>query len=924
MKPLKLTMNAFGPYVDKTEIDFEDFGESGLYLIAGDTGAGKTTIFDAISFALYGAASGTVRKDTKSLRSDFANDDNKTYVELEFLNRGEKYTVRRYCQYSRINSRGNVTQESEKAELLKPDKTVISGAKDVTNSIVDILGIDKNHFAHIVMIAQGEFQEFLNSNSDVKSRVFRKIFNTYFYEDFQKQLELQCKEEASNYNDIKKSIQKDVTRIITSDEFGELEEQKKNFLSDEASFLSEGFVSILSEAVKNDKKSQKQIEKDIIHNQKEKDNLIKKIKEAESVENDRENLTKLQAQILILEKDAKESEEIYIKEKANSKERETLAVDIESLKKDLDKYKDLSSLIAESDKKHSELQETNKQYQSDKNKYKESQEKYEQNKKEYEKYSDIEVALEKISRQIKENYQQKETIIGIKENLIKYNVEKTNFESEQKIVAEFQNDYEIKKAYSDKLYKDFINNQVGIIAKDLKQGEPCPVCGATNHPQPAEITKESVSEKDCELAKKDAENSQKKCTEQAKKVSSIKSALSVFEESLTKDAKKYFQQDVIEGLEIKIDENLDNLDTSIKNLTLNEDSIKENLKIKQNLDADIKSFEQNQKQNEESLRKAEEQIKTIEVDFARLNVLINEHKKSLKYENEIIARNVLVEKETKLDELKKCLALAEKRKDDAILLLSKTNGQIKELSKKVEGKDFVDIESLNVQLANLENMLNTLNDSSKIVYNRFKINEEILESIKKEKDDLNKSENRVMLVENLSRTANGRLSGGKTKISFENYVLSNYFEQIIFAANKRLKEMTSGQFEFRRNESRGGNVQTGLDLDVFDAYTTKIRNVSTLSGGESFKAALALSLGLSDVVQQKAGGVQIDTMFIDEGFGSLDSDSLEQTMRILQDLSGSNTLIGIISHVAELKEKIDRKIIVTKKQSGSSLRIELP
>ena len=276
----------------------------------------------------------------------------------------------------------------------------------------------------------------------------------------------------------------------------------------------------------------------------------------------------------------------------------------------------------------------------------------------------------------------------------------------------------------------------------------------------------------------------------------------------------------------------------------------------------------------------------------------------------------------KLKSMNEALENTEKAKNESSSMLSETKGRIRELEEKTSQTIDINSDKLKLVLDKKQNDLKIIQERYVTIHNRHKNNNTKLEYIKKSQKEFEKLSKQVEILDNLNRTANGSLNG-KQKISFENYVLGTYFDEIIVAANQRFKDMTSYQFELRRAETKSGNAQTGLDLDVFDSYTGKTRSVSSLSGGESFKAALALSLGLSDIVQQQTGGIQIETMFIDEGFGSLDNESLEQTMKILQELSCNQTLIGIISHVDILREQIEKKIIVTKTQTGSKLEVNI-
>ena len=917
MKPLKLTINAFGPYVDRTEIDFTTFGDSGLYLITGDTGAGKTTIFDALSFALFGEASGSIRNNSQALRSDFAKDDNITFVELEFLNHGEKYFIRRECGYKKLNKKGNITSVSEKAEITKPNGVILSNLSEVNEEIKNILGIDKNQFAQIVMIAQGEFQKFLNSPTKERKEIFRKIFNTYLYDNFQIKLKEYLEAEQKQIDETKLLISKNTDTIICDENsiIKSFVDEKNVYKLDE--FLKEGKKSI-----KEDSEKLGEIDKLLAKEQIKITKLTQTVKEAQIIEADRKNLEKLKETLPELKLKAKNSEDLYKIEKNKDKEREDLTVNIEKLKIDLKEYNELELKQKELDKNEKLLKNSLELVQKYEKELIDSEKEYEKNKKELLQLKDIDVKIQQKLSEQEKILDTKNKFSDMLKEVSEYKKSKQEFELLAETAKNSQKEYLQKRENAESLYREFISNQAGILAKTLVEGEECPVCGALQHPKPAKLLKTSVGEKDIEKANKAAEKAQKQSTEDAKALAQIDTIAKNFESSLLKFVKKEFKQKTLDNLEEKTKEKLDEITEKENVLSKELSDLNKQQKQKQKLESFIEKYQTKQKEINENLNKENLIVSDLKSLSSSLKAIIKTKQEKLKYENAKTAQNELKKLEDSLLNSKKSLEEAEKQQKENLQKLSQIEGQIKELEKKVQKKQIFNVEDLVKELEERQSVFNKSQQEKMYIYNRHQTNKSVFKNLESLKQNFEHSSKRFELLDILSRTASGTLNG-KPKISFENYVLAAYFDEILYSANKRFKEMTSYQFELRRNLEKSGGGQAGLDLDVFDSYTAKVRNVSTLSGGESFKAALALSLGLSDIVQQQNGGIQIETMFIDEGFGSLDPESLEQTMKILQELSGNKTLIGIISHVETLREKIDKKIIVTKTQNGSKLEVNL-
>ena len=449
------------------------------------------------------------------------------------------------------------------------------------------------------------------------------------------------------------------------------------------------------------------------------------------------------------------------------------------------------------------------------------------------------------------------------------------------------------------------------------------MCGSTEHPCLAELSSENITQEAVDQAKNEEEKSQKNCNDIAKSAAKLKAEFDEQEKTILEKAKANFKILTINRLKEELPnisnrniEDLKELDAKLKKA--NNDANE-----KQKLLTSIEKFEQNEEKTKAEISNKEQDILKKKDIVNTLTVQIKEIKKSLEFESEVDAKKKINELKELQNLLKEKLENLEKIYNEALTSFNQTIGQKKELENSLKNKEVIDIEKLNATKTQLDEEINKLNQNRTLIYSRHQTNSTALKNLKHSKKELEASDEKRNVLQNLSDTANGCLDN-KLKLTFENFVLGKYFKQILVAANRRFKAITYNQFEFIHSEDSKGNAFIGLDINVFDSYTGKERPVSTLSGGESFKAALSLALGLSDIIQQQVGGVQIDTMFIDEGFGSLDSDSLEQTMKILMELSNNETLIGIISHVAELREKIDRKIIVSKDKKGSSIKVEIP
>lgn len=915
MKPLHLTMSAFGPYADKIEVPFERFGESGLYLVTGDTGAGKTTIFDAITFALYGESSGKVR-DSSMLRSDYASPTQKTEVCLTFSYKGEIYKVERTPQYERAKARGDgTTKEVASATLIYPDGKVLTGVKQVTTAITELIGIDSKQFAQIVMIAQGDFLELLLADTVKRSGIFRKIFNTEKIQLFQKNIKQQALEQKRNLDMQKESVMQYVSQIVCNTT--ELET-----LRDGAEIYTlKPLTDELEKSIKDDETAynQSQINLDVIRKTLEQlSSKLDKAKECEKTKKDyesaKQNLDLLKLKIETLEQNLKNAQQ-------NQPECDKLKSEIAKLENEMPIYTALE----------------NAQIQVKKASEKQNQLKTEQTKLDLEqemlkkRLSELETLINELQNSAVELEQLKNIKISldnIKNELYEMQTQYEKacqaYKDYQKIKKDFENANAVYNDVNSKFlnYEQlFFSEQAGILAKDLIENTPCPVCGSLHHPKPATLSNSAISQKQLEDAKKLAETARNKMTQASEKAAQIKSIYELAKEQMEKQAVKLFGEN-----HDKIGVELEKANNDEQNKRLEcENKIKE---CEKKLE-DIKNYKNEQELktkalniNEQNKQKCQADFVTCTAQLSSANAQLETLKNQTRYSSQILAKEALLNAQNKLDELQKQIETAQTALNNANEQKIKYTTLVGTLSEQLEKMPEQDITALENKYNSLEIEQKQLDTEHKNRFNRISTNKSIYNKIKDGIAALEKQDKYCTMLKRLSDTANGEISG--KKLTFENYILAFYFEQIVAAANERFYRMTSGQYKLvRRKDGINGRAQGGLELDVMDFYTGKVRNVRTLSGGESFKASLSLALGLSDVIQLGAGGVEIDAMFIDEGFGSLDAESLDTAMRILESLAGDNRQIGIISHVSELRNRIERKILVTRKRQGSDLKLEM-
>lgn len=914
MRPLKLSIEGFGTYCDFIEIDFTKFGNSGLYLIAGDTGSGKTTIFDAITFALYGEPSGSFRQSSM-LRSTYADENTPTFVELEFSFRDKIYKVNRNPSYMRKAKRGDslVVQDAD-ANLYCPDGSVITKTSTVTAYITELLGLDRNQFMQIAMIAQGDFQKLLTSDTADRQEIFRKIFKTDKYQQLQKVL-------SSMENEIKNDcvvLRNSLTNFFSSaicmenskyaEELNELKE--KDFLWEEKIEILKKIISESEEEKSKEEKNHEEIKKQL----EEYAVKISGIEDFKSAEEEKKEV--LDSIEILKQKDSElletknklenQKDEISEKEKKSTLLQESLRdyESYETLKKSITQFEETNETL------QAELQDCNERLEKGEKIILET----ENNIKEFSLSKEKVLVLNSQKDKLLLKQKNLEEILSLENQKTQLEDELSTAQNECKKLIEQNNS--VQKKYQE-AYNLFLNAQAGILAETLQENFPCPVCGSLSHPNPAKKQTEVLSQteleklkNECELAGNSADKKSQECAVLLTKLENIKNQIA------EKSAQEKFENlnEVLENTKNEISD----CDNQLK---------EENQKVEKcaALEIQLPKYKARAEELETKRNSVKEEIIKNDSDLENNKKLLNDIKNKLEFssqkEAEDFIKNLNSEIEDFNDELKNC---SEKYLQNKETLVQKETS-LKEIQKRLNKSFDFDFEEVQSKAEKIEAEENILQEKLTQLYHQIETDNSVLKNLNENLEVLTKKENQYVMVQKLSNTANGRVGQGKDRIMLETYVQMTYFDRIIAHANKRFLIMSGGQYELvRKKKSDDARVISGLELNVIDHYSGSERSVKSLSGGESFEASLSLALGLSDEIACTAGGIKIDTMFIDEGFGTLDTDTIQKAYDALVLVSEENRLVGIISHVDFLKEKIERQIVVKKElDKGSHVKIVL-
>lgn len=1029
MKPLEITVSAFGPYAGSVQIPLSKLGEQGIFLITGDTGAGKTTLFDAICFALFGEVSGSNR-EVDSLRSDFASPSTKTFVDLTFSHRGETYRILRNPAYLRPKKSGEgTTKETADATLWYPDGSVVSGAEKVKKAAETLLGIDAKQFKQIAMIAQGEFLKLLYADSVERGAIFRRVFHTDFYLAFQKKLKELEKENRTAFEDSGK-------RLLTYLSQCGIEETDENTLLQRAE-------QFLTEAEAEYEKAENiwlQQEKEIAVKEEERLKIAAKKADGENTNRLLDALEKARKdhQTLLEE----ESTQLAKKEELQKQRRavdyvQPKAVDWKQKKVAADRLElQLKELQGQEQKEKEELQNRIEQenaleplrgqLENDRAEAAKKEDRLKDfeakdraagditnQQTEIQKTTAQKEKLEKDKTTLEERLealrQQESQLPAIRERLSALEQAKTRLQEQKELLKEtrdavqdglkvkkelekIQSDYqtakekwEQAKAAADQAERDYLDAQAGILAENLTEGKPCPVCGSVHHPAKAVRPAQAPTQAEWNRLREAEKTEREKTETLSRKSGELKISLDHFRENVRNGLKKLGLEkpSQMQELAVSLQTEETKLDTDLKETKKQEkellkvpDELEKAREEQQNLQKSLdktdtllrqqegalsqKKGEFNQlvqrigegtlaeaqaewkklcaaiKEKEEALQNAANKKQQAETALASTQALLQQTEENFKEscdakEQAKEAFLKTLEEQNFKDKAdfasalvsREILEQAEEKNRAYFVALQTSQQQLASREKEAAGKTYQDLTELEERMERLRVEKEAMQEKVQEQKALWQTRKKAAESARKELQAWKKAEKDYLPIVELSKTANGELAQ-KDKIAFEQFVQGFYFDRILAAANLRFAEMTNGRYHLRRAEvAANKRSQSGLELEVMDYFTGKARGVKSLSGGEAFKASLSLALGLSDLIQQTAGGVEIKAMFIDEGFGALDEESREQAVRILQQLSYGDRMVGIISHVTELKESIEKKLIVKKSSRGSTVSLEV-
>lgn len=891
MRPELLTMQAFGPYKDLTTIDFTKLDDHGIYLLTGPTGAGKTMIFDAIMYALYQTGSGEYRNKEDTFRNRNVPIDVKPFVRLTFSVLNKRYTIERTLRYKAKKDNKNLTDVKV---YLKDESNnqLYTNLKEVNDKIIEIIGVDKNQFVQICMIAQGEFKKILNAKTQDRILIFRKLFNSEKYNELQDAILDDYLGLRRKHDDLTLSLYS-VLQNVEIDDRDEL--LSKYLLSDKVDELLNKQIAKDRIKVDSDSEKAKLIDKQLV-------DIDISINKALQVKKDQEEINKQKLLVNDLN-----NQRIIVSEKLNKLNGDDELISkiddqINKINNDLNAYKQLDDLNKKLNSINISIDNTSKKLNKLNDDKQLNDKEIMKLEKIIEDNSDIEAKSLKHSQLLKEWMQQKDVYQKYISDKKILNEDEILLNNKQGIFQDKYNIYLANKALYDKEYDRFLCNQAGILAKDLKDGEACPVCGSTSHVRLAKILDDVYSYEKLDELKKIVEVQSNECLQLSRDIASISAKIKVAKETL----------DSI------VVSDIDEINSNIKSLNALLLADKKNNDKYQDALNKLPLLKENGDKLNGLINDNSHMLVKLISDKDNVGVYYQDIKSKLSYDCLDSANKMLNKlKEQKKQILDNIRSLQEKiiGIDNSI---SASKAIISTLQSKLADSKVFDIDKLNASKNELNKLKSELNNEIKNTYSILDKNIKILNNIKPIYLDINDNEDKLQLISKINDTINGRSGKESGKIKLETYVQMKFLDEILIKCNLRLMAMTNDQYSLcRHKEADNRQSQTGLDIDVIDHYNNSIRPVSSLSGGESFKASMALALGLSDEIQASSK-IKLETLFIDEGFGTLDDESLEAMMNILADLSNSNKLIGIISHVEQLKQRIDKQIVVSKDSHGNS------
>ena len=914
MRPLTLTIAGFGPYAGVQHLDFKQLGQSGLYLISGDTGAGKTTIFDAITFALFGEASGDSRT-ADMLRSKYAKAEDPTFVELTFSYGGKEYAVRRNPEYERAKTRGTgTTKQAADAQFTYPDGRIVTKLKEVDRAVREVIGLTREQFSQVCMISQGEFRKLLQADTKERQKIFRDIFDTGLYVTLQDELKAQANQVKAQREQAGASIRQYSEGIVCRED---------SLLAPDVERARSGELPItevqelLEQLLQEDAAQQAALVQESQQLDAQLEELVSQLTKAEASQAAKTALDDKLREAAEKTQSLDQLAAALAAAQATLPEQENLGRQITALELLLPSYDELEEKSKDrKDKEHALAAAAEAQ--------KTGQERKRALAGELEAQEEERRALASAAAEKEKLHSQKQTLSQRREKFQNLIASLDKLETERGELSRRQRAYLTAEAASsqlrqeyDRKNKAFLDEQAGIIASTLTEGAPCPVCGSVEHPRLAAVSKSAPTEADVKQAKLDYEAAQRNTEAASGAASTQRGVVSAAEEALTRESFALLGETPPEGIRAAAQRQMELFTSQIAELDVQIAAAEKKEARKAALEQLIPQTETALAECETALADAREQCAALAASLTELESQISALNSKLALPDKAAAEAQKRALASRLETLQTALSQAEWAYNACKEDLAAIHAAAEQLRAQAAEAPALDPQALSSQKEALSGRKSSLDAVLKDLHARLTSNTGAQRNIASKVQEMSELETRYSWMKTLADTANGSLTG-KDKIMLETYVQTTYFDRILERANLRLQKMSGGQYDLeRRRTANSQRSQSGLELDIIDHINTTRRSVNTLSGGEAFLAALALALGLSDEVQMSTG-IRLDTMFVDEGFGSLDSEALNKAYLTLAGLTEGSRLVGIISHVDSLKEKIDNQIVVKKDRTGGS------
>ena len=928
MRPLRLTLSAFGPYAAEITLDLEKLGKGGLYLITGDTGAGKTTIFDAITYALYDHSSSGIREGSM-LRCKYADDKTPTFVELEFEVHGVRYTVRRNPEYQRPKARGEgMTTEKADATLTYPDdRPPVTKAKDVTAAVQEIIGLDYNQFSQIVLIAQGQFTKLLNASTEERSRIFRKLFRTQRYAQLQERLQA----EASALNQQRTAQNAKLDSLLGGLQFSPEDPDAEALRALCAQTVPETALALLDALTARQATALEEAGTALQATEAQLDTVQQQLGAAAQAQRLAQQLAARQAELAAAKPALDAARAEADRHAGDAAQLDALTAQVTQAQSALAAYDALDALCrqqteardaarlaaAQAHKRRTQLDSLNAALAAAET--------------ELAALADADTRLLALQNRSAQLTQRGEALAKLEQRL-------ADCQRQAKAAHKAQENYRAAAAAQDEararrdtLERAFLDAQAGLLAESLTEGAPCPVCGSTHHPARALLPHTAPTQAQVEAARQSAAEADRQAQSASAAAQSALAAANEAKTSLRRDAETLLPERFTtpEGTvpltfalmtNVLAEENAA-LQTAQTDCKAQCRQVEADCRRKAQLEADRQTKTRQRPALEQAAAEADRSAAAQNASADALEGQIAERRAALPYPRRADAQAALDKLEADRSALRTGMDTAQRKLKQAEQTVAAAEAAVEALTaqqtaaqKELPARS---AEELTAQQTALTAARETLRSREKQLSAQLLPNRKTAAQYRAAAEARQALESRWQWVSALAATAGGTLTS-KQKIRLEAYIQMNYLDRILRYANTRLMQMTAGQYERERIGAENQRSQSGLDLGVIDHYNGTRRSVKTLSGGESFKASLALALGLSDEVQSSAGGIRLDTLFLDEGFGSLDEESLELAIRVLSGLTEDDRLVGIISHVGALKDRIDRQVVVHKARTGGS------